>query len=366
MQYHNFDRQENFVRKSNIELLRIIAMIIIVAHHFAVHSGFDFSTNSITINRLWTQLIQIGGKIGVDVFVLISGYFLITTNKIKISKVLKLWLQILTYSILFFFVFVGLGIQPFSLKELIKCLLPITFSEWWFASVYFVLYLLTPYINRLLSSLTPKEYQRMLILLTIIWCIIPTFLTKSWGGNELLWFVYLYALAGYLRLYGNLQTGKAKWYIIFSVGLTILTYLSAVFFDLLGKRYAFFGEHATYFYQMSKLPILLISITLFIGFLGLNIRYSRFINTIASATFGIYLIHDNVFVRPFIWETVFEDALYSDRDILIPYSLMVIALVFVVCMLIELFRVYVVEKRYMKLVNVLSDKISNGINNFLG
>lgn len=45
---------------------------------------------------------------------------------------------------------------------------------------------------------------------------------------------------------------------------------------------------------------------------------------------------------------------------------MVIALVFVVCMLIELFRVYVVEKRYMKLVNILSDKISNGINNFLG
>lgn len=58
-------------------------------------------------------------------------------------------------------------------------------------------------------------------------------------------------------------------------------------FDILGKRYAFWGEHATYFYQMSKLLILLISITLFIGFLGLNIRYSRFINTIASATFRI-------------------------------------------------------------------------------
>ena len=44
-------------RQSNIELLRIFAMIIIIGHHFSVHGGFNFSTDVINLNRLWTQFI---------------------------------------------------------------------------------------------------------------------------------------------------------------------------------------------------------------------------------------------------------------------------------------------------------------------
>ena len=64
-------------RSSNIELLRIIAMIMIIAHHVSVHSGFVYPGEIISFNRLWIQFIQLGGKIGVNIFVLISGYFLV-------------------------------------------------------------------------------------------------------------------------------------------------------------------------------------------------------------------------------------------------------------------------------------------------
>ena len=60
-------------RESNLELLRIIMMILIVAHHFALHGGFDYPKEVVSLNRLWIQLMTIGGKLGVDVFVLISG-----------------------------------------------------------------------------------------------------------------------------------------------------------------------------------------------------------------------------------------------------------------------------------------------------
>lgn len=62
-------QNKNSVRQSNIELLRIIAMVMIVGHHFAVHGwegGFPYP--SISVNRLWIQFIQMGGKIGVNVF----------------------------------------------------------------------------------------------------------------------------------------------------------------------------------------------------------------------------------------------------------------------------------------------------------
>lgn len=64
-------------RNSSIELLRIISMILIVFHHFAFHGGFKWQTNSVTISHFWYNFIYGGGKIGVNIFVLISGYFLI-------------------------------------------------------------------------------------------------------------------------------------------------------------------------------------------------------------------------------------------------------------------------------------------------
>lgn len=54
-------------RQSNLEILRIIAMIMIVAHHFAVHGGLNYTRDNITVNRLWIQLLAIGGEIGVNI-----------------------------------------------------------------------------------------------------------------------------------------------------------------------------------------------------------------------------------------------------------------------------------------------------------
>lgn len=62
-------------RYSNIELLRIISMILIVAHHFSVHGGFDFSSTSFSVNRLYIQFLAMGGKIGVDIFCYYFGIF---------------------------------------------------------------------------------------------------------------------------------------------------------------------------------------------------------------------------------------------------------------------------------------------------
>lgn len=64
-------------RNSSIELLRIIAMVMIMFHHFAYYSGFEYNLSSISTPYLWYNFIIMGGKIGVNIFVLISGYFLI-------------------------------------------------------------------------------------------------------------------------------------------------------------------------------------------------------------------------------------------------------------------------------------------------
>lgn len=182
------DKGENInnKRQSNIELLRILAMILIIAHHFALFGAFGFSETAVSINKLWIQFIQIGGKIGVNIFILISGYFLINEKSIKINRIIRFWLQIFTYSIIFFIIFIACGIKTYSTKELIYHMFPITYSLWWFASAYFVLYLLIPYVNKLLTSLSKLEYQKLIVLTTICWCIIPTIFRSNFQSNNLI------------------------------------------------------------------------------------------------------------------------------------------------------------------------------------
>ena len=353
------ENKRSLTRQSNIELLRIIAMILIVAHHFAVHGGFDFSSSTLSLNRFWIQFIQLGGKIGVDIFVLISGYFLISATQIKTKKVLIFWLQVFTYSVVLFVLFVVTKVCPFDFKTMIHCIFPITFSNWWFASTYFILYLICPFFNKLLNSFDKKQYGVFLVFFCIIWCLIPTFTTSSFHSNDLLWFMFLYALAGYIKLYDPLKNIKTRTWLILSVLIALLTFLSAVIFDILGTKMTVFSSHATYFYDMQKLPVFLISLFIFIGFLKLQIKPNRIINTVSSASFGVYLIHDHVLVRPFIWNTVFENAKYSESNYLIPYSLGIIVLVFVACTVIELLRLYILEKSYLKLLDLISNRIDS-------
>ena len=348
-------------RKSNIELLRIIAMIMIIAHHIALHSHFRFPVNSISVNRLWIQFIQMGGKIGVNIFVLISGYFLVVTNSVKTSKVLKLWLQIFTYSVGIFLIVVLFYPKLFGIKTLIKSFFPITFSEWWFASAYFVLYLICPYLNKLLNAFDKKGYQRFLVLLFFCWCIIPTFLSETWQANRLCWFVFLYALAGYIRLYVDIASIKSGKCILIAIAIGAFTYLSVIILDLLGLKISFVATRTTFLYSMEKLPILLISLLLFLGFANLKIGCVPFINTISSTCFGIYLIHDNKYIRELLWSTIFQNANYQQSKFLILYILMQIIVVFVICAILELIRIHIIEKIYLKPIDNLSNWMNKKI-----
>ena len=344
-------------RNSAFELLRIIAMILIVFHHFAVHGGFEWGTQSLTIPYFWYNLIAMGGKIGANVFVLISGYFMVNSNGsiFNFKKVLKFWGQIFFYSIAIYCIFILAGVSKFGIVSFVKTIFPITFGSWWFASTYFVLFLIHPFLNKLLHCLGKKSYQRLLVLLIICWCIIPTFTTSPYESNSLLWFITLYTIAGYIRIYGLNPRYTSKHYFILCGIFSALTYLSNVVFSFLGTKWSIFASHTRYFYGEQKLPVLLVALTLFMAFATLKMSYHKSINIIASATFGVYLIHDNELTRHFLWLNVFKNAQYQDSLMLIPYSIGVVILVYITCTVIDLVRQQILEKPCMKIVNHYAD-----------
>lgn len=67
-------------RNSSFELLRIVSMILIIAHHYSVHGGWVYDYNILSTNKLFIDLLSIGGKLGVNCFVVITGFFLVVLN----------------------------------------------------------------------------------------------------------------------------------------------------------------------------------------------------------------------------------------------------------------------------------------------
>ena len=87
-------------RNSAVELLRILAMLMIVLSHICVHSGFDSTYSLLTVNRLFVQFGYLG-NLGVVLFVLISGYFQCTAG-FRPQSISRLLAQVWFYSVSLF------------------------------------------------------------------------------------------------------------------------------------------------------------------------------------------------------------------------------------------------------------------------
>ena len=116
-------------RNSNIELLRIIAMFLIVLSHYAVHSGVNSASLPIGFNRFLLEASGLGG-IGVILFVLITGYYCINKkNPFRLKRMLSMIFQVLFYSLALYLLFCILGAEKLTVTGLLKNALPITFRN---------------------------------------------------------------------------------------------------------------------------------------------------------------------------------------------------------------------------------------------
>jgi len=185
--------QQSKLRDSNLELFRIITMLLIVAHHYVVNSGLMdlVYANPLAANSLFLFLFGAWGKTGINCFVFITGYFM-CKSKITIKKFLKLILIVEFYKVVFYFIFLMSGYMSFGVKEFIKALLPITGVGKGFTSCYLLFYLTIPFLNVLLQNLNEKQHILLLCLSVFIYVILGTVPFIDVQMNYVTWFIVLY------------------------------------------------------------------------------------------------------------------------------------------------------------------------------
>lgn len=120
------------------------------------------------------------------------------------------------------------------------------------------------------------------------------------------WLLVLYIIAGYIKLFGLNPKISSKKYAVSSCVLTLLTIGCTFLIMLLGTRWSVFADHWTYLYVMNRVPALLISVTLFMAFVKMKPFCCKWINVIASAMFGVYLLHNHPIIRDYLWNVLFK------------------------------------------------------------
>lgn len=342
-------------RQSNIELLRIIAMVLIIFHHFIVHGVLNYDLPAMTLpfryipSNMVSQLIASGGKVGVDLFVIITGYFLVTTtlDSGKMKRRLKSLLgQIWFYSItIFIFNCVTHIIQP-NAGMIVKVFLPVCYGTYWFATAYVILYLFVPYINKCLMQLSQKEHLHLLMIMICVISLLPTFLPSSFKlcVNSVSQFILYYVTGAYLRRFPlEWHQWRESWmgFGIFTLS-TLAMWGSVIILNLLAllRHSRFIYSNTFYFSSSQSFIIYAMAAGLFIWGKHWRVPSSRFINTVAGTVFGVYLIHDNPFSEEILWQHWLNlpSLIRGDWRHIIIGALIVCPLVFIVCSLIEYLR----------------------------
>lgn len=353
MQIQNI-KANNKLRNSSFELLRIISMLLIVAHHFVVHGKFDL-TASFSKNIFFLQSLSMFGKLGVNLFVLISGYFSCTLpppKHINFKKLLKLELEVIFYSGIIGIIFYNFSSSDFDFIDLLKTFTPLRSNCYWFYRSYFVLYLISPFLNSFIKAIDKTEFRKLLLTISILWIILPFFPNiPAIEISNLTWFIFLYLCAAYIRYYQDDFQRNISFYSSFTIIVFLLIILSVLSFDLLGKWKKIFLNNYDYFLPMNSILIFTLSISTLILFSKIDIGNIKWINIISSATFGVYLIHDNKLMRNLLWVKIFKNQSYTNSNKLILYSIATILIVYILCTFIDLIRIYILEKPMLILLS---------------
>ena len=321
-------------------------MLLIIFYHYTLHTGImDYGT---LLNKGIASFFSVGGKLGVNLFVFISGYFLI---KVNTKKLLKLILEIVFYSSI-----ITIFTQEyFNIEEIKNSFFPISQNIYWFASAYVFLYVFSPFINKFIKSLNINEYKKLLIIMFIFITVIPTIRNNYFSnlfamGNNIVILIYLYMIGAYIRRTEESTKIERKNLIILFVLTYIAMFLLTYILELSNK-----GGLAIA--QSNTILMIICSVSLFMYFKDIKIK-SSIINKIAQTTFGIYLIHDHP-NRSFIWNDIFKSSWFFELNIMILHMIFACISIFCICCIIDYIRINWIEKNIfkIKILNKFCEKI---------
>lgn len=292
-------------RNISLDIYRILCMFLITTIHIIGYSNLEKLVPLNHINFYVINIINVLQIFSISGFTLVSAYFLVNqTNTIK--KAINFMLQLGFYSITILFLSFIFTSPEISLSLFIKSFFPVASNHYWYTINYLFLLMMAPFLNKTVYALTKKENLILIVVLTVavslFFHINPFAEPYYFVGHHthsLLWFILLYLISAYIRVYG-VKNQK-----VFGIGMFLVCGIT-LFVLFLIRNNSIINKLDLLSYN--SILSLLFTISSFIVFLNLKIPYKKSINSIflrcIPAVFVIYLIQEHIAVRAKLWSYI--------------------------------------------------------------
>ena len=330
------------VRDSNMELYRIVAMLLVMLFHVfgkIDQIGDKLFSDTLETMHIVNLLFTSATFVCVDMFVLLSGWYGINT---RWSKVKAFIFQVLFYSVSIYLIMLLCcpSIQ-FSWSFLAHVFI---LDDYWFVPVYLMLYLFAPAINPFIKKSTDKEFLTLLIAIFAMQSIYGWLNYRESGymeGCSPISFLILYMIGAYMRRTAPRLSNISR-KTLFSSYLALITFNWVI---AVAAKYLHNEILLQIAWQFSSPIIILASVCLLLLFSRINIGYSKTINWIAASSFAAFLIH----CFPLFYEKVYSTIVTQIADsfsypVALPILLLFVLVFYILSILIDQIRLFIYRK----------------------
>jgi len=329
-------------RNSSIELLRIIAMFMILMYHFITQNGFPINKLPLAMEIFFRFFMASGGKVGVVIFFSISAWFFLDKEQTIKSNLKRVWImerELLFWSLTLMAFYLMLDRACIDAKLMIKSIAPLSMSLWWYATAYAIFLALLPFLSKGLKALGRKYHLALAITVLIIWGL-TSFIPGSLGGypsinsslTGVFGFIYLFIIISAYKWYMKPFTLKKIGVLLGTgIGLSLL-------FEIVSIVLHHFGFASSFVITSDwKLPMVMIGFGIFLLFNKCTF-HSQVINRIAQSAFAVYLITVYDASITLLWKRLFNLGNLYQRPFAILQILGILLAIYMVCTLLDFVR----------------------------
>lgn len=355
---------EHKQRNSSIELMKIIALFLVVlCHSLPLYrlggstelDGFlNLRQSTSILQELVLVIFSHLGQVGNALFIVPSVYFLLDNNEVKKNKIIQYIMDTFIVSIIYLAIF-SLIYGKLPITFIVSSLLPITFNFYWFITCYILLYAIHPWLNIVIKNLEKKQLFVTNFWLFFLYCIVSFALDGKYYYSHLIGFIVYYFFVAYVKLYlPKLSSDRKVNLKIFVVSLCgFISIIVGV--NYIGVRFSFVSGLVGDIESFINPFIIGLSIAAF-NLCRLKVWRNKKINIISSTSLLVFVISNNnivcSFVKPILFENIYVHISYN-------YITLICVLTAIVTMVISVMIALVYMKTIQKLVNICIPHIIN-------
>ncbi len=338
------------VRDTRFELLRIVGIYCVILTHasaFGIRNLImPVAPAGMTFSVICNYLLNFPGTVFNLVFIIITGYFC-SVSGVSYRRVFLLGLQLCVYAWVIGIIFYAFGLTSGGSDVLLKAVFPLFTGYNWFIVCYIVFSLFIPFINKAVRACTARELQQLIALLFILRCVSAVFKVTLYVtvARDMELFLLLYLIGAYFRLYADVVTSRypgCKRWVLYALLISVVFSASVVIMCMLYRANggSVFLNNVQFLLEPAKI---LCGACIFKAVEQMPKIHISCVNKLALLVPGIYMLHENPLIRPYLWEELFPVLPMLNTPLFVPAMLVKSAAVLACCIVLNMPWTYLIR-----------------------